>query len=177
MMKGKTILVCIVTLLILLSMPKVIAQPPMPSCVFYGYVYVGGKPARDGLNVTAVISGTTLNWTTETTSGTYGWPVKGSSSFEIPSQDPNATEKDGGVTGDGIQFYVQGVKINQVATFESGGAKRFDLSISKIPGEPEPADSYPLYAVAIVIAIGTCGVAVFWIHRKAYRTKVVKKSK
>ena len=126
-----------VMLLILLSMSNVIAQgPPLPSCRFWGYVNVGGKPARDGLNVTAVISGTTLKWTTETGGGTYGWPVKGSSSFEVPSQDPNATEKDGGVTGDGIQFYVQGVKINQAATFESGGAKRFDLSIQKIPGEP-----------------------------------------
>ena len=179
-MKGKTILVFMVMLLILLSMSNVIAQgPPSPPCVFYGYVNVGGKPARDGLNVTAVISGTTLKWTTETGGGTYGWQVKGSSSFEIPSQDPNATEKDGGVTGDGIQFYVQGVKINQAATFESGHAKKFDLSISKIPGEPEPepADSYPWYAVAIVIAIGTCAVAVFWIHRKGHRTKVVKKSK
>jgi hypothetical protein len=137
MMKAETILVCIVTLLILLSMPKVIAQPPMPPCVFYGYVYVGGKPARDGLNVTAVISGTTLKWTTKTRSGTYGWPVKGSSSFEIPSDDPETPGKDGGVTGNGIKFYVQGVKINQVATFESGSPKRFDLSIQKIPGEPE----------------------------------------
>jgi hypothetical protein len=177
-MKGKTILVFMVTLLILLSTSNVIAQgPPMPPCVFYGYVNVGGKPARDGLNVTAVIRGTTLKWTTETTSGTYGWPVKGSSSFEIPSDDPETPEKDGGVTGNVIQFYVNGTNTNQTATFESGSAKRFDLSISKIPGEPEPADSYPLYAVAIVIAIGTCAVAVFWIHRKGHRTKVVKKSK
>ena len=135
-MKGKTILVCIVTLLILLSTAKVIAQP-QPPCVFYGYVYVGGKPARDGLNVTAVISGTMLNWTTETESGTYGWPDKGSSSFEIPSDDPETPGKDGGADGNGIIFYVQGVKVDQVATFESGRAKQFDLSISEIPGQPE----------------------------------------
>jgi hypothetical protein len=129
MMKGKTILIWIITLLIVLSMPKVIAQPPAPGCVFYGHVYVGEKPARDGLNVTAVISGTTLNWTTETESGTY--------SLMIPSDDPEKPGKDGGANGNGIKFYVQGVKVDQVATFESGRAKPFDLSIPKIPGEPE----------------------------------------
>jgi hypothetical protein len=109
------------------------AQPPPPPCVFYGYVYAGGKPARDGLNVTAVIGGTTLSWTTETRNGTYGWPVKGSSSFMIPSDDPETPEKDGGVTGDSIEFYVQGIKINQTATFECGDAKKFDLSIPETP--------------------------------------------
>jgi hypothetical protein len=137
-MKEKTILVCIVTLLILLSTSNVIAQgPPSPPCVFYGYVNVGGKPAQDGLNVTAVIRGTTLKWTTETRSGTYGWPAKGSSSFEIPSDDPETPEKDGGVTGNRIEFYVNGTNTNQTATFESGIAKKSDLSIPEIPGQPE----------------------------------------
>lgn len=166
-----------VTLLILLSMPKVIAQPPMPPCVFYGYVYVGGKPAQDGLNVTAVISGTTLKWTTETRSGTYGWPVKGSSSFEIPSDDPETPEKDGGVTGDRIEFYVNGTNTNQTATFESGSAKKSDLSISgSTPEQPESTPNpYPLYAILIVIVIGMGSVAAFWIYRRGYRIKVLKK--
>ena len=177
-MKGNTILVCTVTLLIFLSMPNVIAQGiPSPPCVFYGYVNVGGKPARDGLNVTAVISGTALKWTTMTTSGTYGWPVKGSSFFEIPSNDPSAAEKDGGETGDTIIFYVQGNKTTQTATFESSGAKQVDLSISNIPGEPEPANQYPLYAVVIVIALAIGVMAALLIHRKAHRrhrTRVMK---
>lgn len=175
-MERKTILVCIVTLLILLSMPKVMAQP-QPPCVFYGYVYVGGKPAQDGLNVTAVIRGTTLKWTTETRSGTYGWPAKGSSSFEIPSDDPETPEKDGGVTGNRIEFYVNGTKVDQTATFESGGAKQSDLSIlGSTPEQPESTPNpYPLYAILIVIVIGMGSVAAFWIHRKGYRIKVLKK--
>jgi hypothetical protein len=134
-MKVETILVCVVMLLILLSMSKAAAQPPSPPCVFYGYVSVGGKPARDGLNVTVVISGTTLNWTTQTGDGTYGWPVKGSGSFEIPTQDPNATGRDGGVAGDVIQFYLQGIKTSQTAIFESAGIYEVDLSVSYMPEE------------------------------------------
>lgn len=178
-MKGKTILVCIVTLLILLSTSNVIAQgPPSPPCVFYGYVNVGGKPAQDGLNVTAVISGTTLKWTTETRSGTYGWPAKGSSSFEIPSNDPETPEKDGGVNGDRIEFYVNGTNTNQTATFESGSAKKSDLSIlGSTPEQPESPNPYPLYAILIVIVIGIGSVAAFWIYRRGYRIKVLKKPK
>jgi hypothetical protein len=138
MMRGDTILVCMVILLLCLSIREVVAQPPLPPCVFYGYVSVGGKPAQDGLSVTAVISGTTLNWTTETRNGTYGWPylAPGSIMLAIPSNDPETSGKDGGATGDRIEFYVQGVKNVQTAYFESGGAKRFDLSIPEIPGQP-----------------------------------------
>jgi hypothetical protein len=179
-MKGKTILACIVTLLILLSMPKVMAQPPMPPCMFYGYVYVGEKLAQDGLNVTAVISGTKLKWTTETRSGTYGWPAKGSSSFEIPSNDPETPEKDGGVTGDRIEFYVNGTNTNQTATFVSGGGREMetDLSISgSTPEQPESPNPYPLYAILIVIVIGIGSLVAFWIYRKGYKIKVLKKSR
>jgi hypothetical protein len=178
-MKAKTVLVCMVILLTLLSTSKVIAQgPPSPPCVFYGYVNVGGKPARDGSNVTAVISGTKLNWTTQTVNGTYGWPAKGSSIFEIPSQDSNATQKDGGSDGDTIQFHVQGTTISQTATFESGSAQRLDLSTSKTSGEPGPktADLYPFYAALIIIAIGICAVTAFWVQRKRHRTKHWKRT-
>jgi len=110
---------------------NVLAAPPLPPCVFYGYVYVGGRPARDGLTVTAVISGTALTWTTETKNGTYGWPAKGSSEFWIPSDDPETSEKDGGVTGNTVEFFVGGIQLTgQTAAFDSGGAKRRDLSVA-----------------------------------------------
>jgi hypothetical protein len=117
-----------IILLISSSPLSVLAQPP-PPCVFYGNVTVGRSPAQDGLNVTAVTVGTTLKWTTLTKNGTYGWPVKGSSLFLIPSDNPDTTEKDGGITGDTIEFYVNGTKADRTATFESSGAKQVDLSI------------------------------------------------
>jgi hypothetical protein len=132
-MIGKIFLKCIIILLISTPILSVFAAPPLPPCAFYGYVYVGGRPARDGLTVEAVISGTTLACTTETKNGTYGWPAKGSSlpdGFWIPSDDPEISGKDGGVTGNTIEFFVGGIQLTgQTATFESGGARRFDLSV------------------------------------------------
>ena len=161
----------IIIIICFMLMQKATAQVPSPPCVFYGYVNSGGKPAQDGLNITAVISGTTLNWTTQTNNGTYGWPLKGSSSLTIPSDDPGTPEKDGGVTGNRVEFYFEGIKMNQTATFESSGVKKTDLSISETIGStPDP---YPPYTLPTVIAIGLglSSGAVFWIHRKRNRTR------
>lgn len=147
-MTGKAFLKCMIILLFSTSVLSALAAaPPLPPCSFYGYVYVGGRSAQDGLNVRAVISGTALMWTTETKNGTYGWPAKGSSvpdGFWIPSDDPETTEKDGGVAGDTIEFYVGGTQLTgQTATFESGGARRRDLSV------PSAASNQSSLSVAI----------------------------
>jgi PKD repeat protein len=131
------ILLSITMVLFCLVAPNVSALQPLPPCVFYGYVYVGGKLAPDGLKVTAVIGGAVLNWTTETGSGTYGWAAKGSSDFWIPSNDPETPGKDGGAAGDWVEFYIEGVRNVQTAFFESMGVKRFDLSVTEIPTQPK----------------------------------------
>lgn len=182
MMRDEAILLCIVTLIVSSTLMHNVMAIPLPPCAFYGYVYVGGEPAQDDLNITAVIQGTTLKWTTETKSGTYGWPIKGSSEFWIPSNDPETSEKDGGVTGNRIEFYIQGIKTSQTATFDSMSAVNLDLSISEIPDNQNEQsesslDPYLLYATLIVIVIGVSSAAAFWIHRKGYRIKVSKPKK
>jgi hypothetical protein len=183
MMRGKTFLVCIVTLLILLSVLRVIAQgPPLPPCVFYGYVHVGGKPAPDGLNVTAVISGTTLKWTTETMNGTYGWPDKTdkrSSLFEIPSYNASSPQKDGGANGDTIEFYVNGTRVDETATFESMGAKEIDLSISGTSNDNSgngqagsPTYRLLTYAALAVVVIVVGSLLIVWKQRRGNRRHV-----
>jgi hypothetical protein len=124
-MRGRVVFFCIVTLLIFVSTVRAQQAPPSPGCVFYGNVYVGGKPAVDGLNVTAVIAGTTLNWTTETNGGAYN--------IAIPSQNESSPTKDGGESGDSIVFYVQSVQNVQTAIFIIGGGEEFDLSVP--PGQ------------------------------------------
>ena len=175
----KKMTISLFTIIIIISfmlIQKATAQVPSPPCVFYGYVYAGEKPAQDGLSVTAVISGATLNWTRQTNNGTYGWPLKGSTSFAIPSDDPGTPEKDGGATGNRIEFYVQGVKLNQTATFESGGVKKTDLSTSETIGST--SNPYPPYTLPTVIVTGLVlsSGAVFWIQRKRHRTRHLKKS-
>jgi hypothetical protein len=128
-MKPRIVLQLTIMLLISLSMlPCVLAQP-QPPCVFYGSVLVGGTPAPDGLNVTAVIAGTTLEWMTQTVNGTYGWQTRGSSLFMIPSDNADSSVKDGGTAGDIILFYVNGTKADQTAIFESASAEQVDLSV------------------------------------------------
>jgi hypothetical protein len=162
-MRGKTILLCIAMMLIFLSMPKVMAQP-LPPCVFFGDVNVGGNPAPDGLIVTARIIGISLNWTTVTKDGTYV--------VSVPSDNVETSEKDGGKDGYVIVFYISGVKTGQTATFGSGSAKEVDLSISEIPNGPKSdSDShYLLYAAILIVAVSL--IVILFVLRKRYQIRI-----
>lgn len=132
-MREKTIpLAIIIVMTVSLSIPIAVAQPPMPPCWFYGTVSVAGLPAQDDLNITAVIRGTNITSITKTKNGTYGWTKMGSSSFYIPSDDPMTSDRDGGVDGDIIEFWVNEVRTNQTAIFEYMILKRVDLAVGSI---------------------------------------------
>jgi len=140
----------------------------MPPCWFYGAVSVEGLSAQDDLNITAVIKGTNLTWTTKTKNGTYGWTKMGSSSFYIPSDNPMTGDKDGGVDGDIIEFWVNGVRTNQTGMFEYMSLKRVDLTVGSSSGDNGgngPSNPHLLYAaLAIIIGIGL--VAVLWLAKR-----------
>jgi hypothetical protein len=164
-MKNALALAFISMLFTSVLVPQVLAAaPPQPSCLFYGYVYVDGALAQDGLTITAVISGATLNWTTQTKSGTYGWPSKGSSlpqGFLIPSMNTDSPYKDGGVDGDAVQFFVQGIKADEVGTFESSAANRLDLTATS--GLHVVIDqSFVSHAEANVASVQTVGFHAEW---------------
>lgn len=106
----KIIFICVILSIFLLT-PVVMGQPPMPPCVFYGSVYIDGKPAPDGVNVTAVVAGVTVN-VTQTVNGTYEAVVLSEQAAD----------------GETVQFYVAGNIANQVGIFDSGGAERLDLN-------------------------------------------------
>jgi hypothetical protein len=124
------ILACMMLLFVSASLTNVMAQPPMPPPVYYGFVYVGGNRAPDGVNVTAVISGTSIAWTTFTING----GTIGNYKIAIPASD-NASQKNGAVAGDTIEFYVNGTKTNQTVIWSYvSGRIELDLSIPAIPG-------------------------------------------
>lgn len=138
-MKVNVILVCIAILLISLSMPEALLISPsvpkamaqfQPGMGFYGHVYVGGQPAQDGLEVKAVIAGTTLNWTTATSKGKYA--------ITVDPNEPETPGKNGGVPGDTIQFYVHGINTNQFATFINTVLMNLTLSIPAISNGSGP---------------------------------------
>jgi hypothetical protein len=128
-MRGRVVFFYVVALLIVVSTVRAQQAPPSPGCVFYGNVYVGGRPAVDGLNVTAVIAGATVNWTTKTKNGAYD--------IMIPSANASSPTKDGGVAGDSVVFYVQDVPNVQTGVFNPGYPEEFDLSVS---GQGQPVN-------------------------------------
>ena len=128
------------TVTVLPLFPKTFGQaPPNFPCWFYGNVYINGTPAPNGVNVTAFISGTNLNWTTQTKGGSYGWPQKGSTSFYIPYNNDSAPTKTGGDDGDTIIFYINETKTAENATYQSEDDFRVDLFIGIPPDLAAPA--------------------------------------
>lgn len=158
-MKDKHIFLMVGVILLFSTLITAKAQPPMPPCSFFGSVKVNGSPAPDGLNVTIVIRGTTLKWSTETKDGAYG-PI------EIPSDNMTTPEKDGGKDGDVIEFCVKGIETDQTETFAMAEIKKVDLSIfeSEIPDSDNPYPFDPIPIMLVVIALGL--VAVFLIYKK-----------
>lgn len=147
-------------------MTVVKAQPPTPPCFFSGSVKINESPAPDGLNVTAVVKGTTLKWSTETKDGAYG-PI------EIPSDNQTTPQKDGGRDGDIIEFYVKGIKANQTGTFEMMRAWTVNLSISEPSNNPYPFDPVSVTLVGMAIAL----VVIFLIYKKRISRKNIRRQK
>jgi len=93
--------------------------PVMPHR-FYGYVTVAGEPAPDGTLVEARIANITYASTT-TVDGMYD--------FKVPGDDPETPEKEGGKTGDTVDFYVAGTYAASY-TFEYGEITPLNLTVA-----------------------------------------------
>jgi len=141
----------------------------LPPHWFRGDVTVNGNPAPDGTVISAKIEG--IEYSTATTiSGRYG----ADGNFYVPSDDLDTAEKEGGVEGDIVDFYVNN-ELAANATFSNGGNTRLDLKIGKEPElEPEPEIEKPAkvqgfsvpLAIAIIVVLLVVVIAVFIIRRK-----------
>lgn len=113
-----------VALIALMTIFSVIvyAAPQVPH-QFYGQVTIDGLPAPDGTLVEARIDGVTYA-ETPTVGGRYGYEPM----FQVPADDPGTTVVEGGVNGDTVKFYVDGLwAVNHA--FLSG-------EITELPLEP-----------------------------------------
>lgn len=149
------------------------ALPPMPPNQFWGTATIGGTPAPDGLIISARINGVEYANTT-TSDGEYGVV----SAFYLPSDNPDTPEKDGGVNGDTIEFYVEGVKANETGTFQWGSVRQLDLTVTAPlakKGLPGPSISGALapfaLAIAIAIVIALLAVTYYKLVLKRRRKK------
>ncbi|MBI4295626.1 MAG: hypothetical protein HY667_00765, partial [Chloroflexi bacterium] len=130
----------LVTMLGSMLLPAPVGAVPQPPHVFYGAVTVGGSPASNGLAVTASIAGATFPYTLAdlTSAGRYGGATP-NFTFKVPADDPDTAQKEGGVDGNTVIFYVQGVQAG-TAPFQMGGVTQLSLAISSLPALAKPTN-------------------------------------
>jgi len=127
-MKGATAL-AITLLALVLAMtlgfaPIVSADaPPAPPHQFYGTVKNNGSLVSAGYTVSARVGSTELSSVTTDSQGRYGYdPV-----FYVSASD-----------GATIEFYVNGVKASQTASFSSGAIAELNLTVTGAPQSSPP---------------------------------------
>ncbi|MFQ6122104.1 MAG: Ig-like domain-containing protein [Dehalococcoidales bacterium] len=127
----------ITVLIVSILLPASAVAVPQPPHVFYGAVTIGGSAAADGIPVTAAIAGANFPYTptAQTSSGRYGDDL----TFKVPADDPETSAKEGGVNGDAIVLYVQGVEAGTY-TFTIGDVTELNLSISALPTLAAPTN-------------------------------------
>jgi len=137
-MQLKTILalVPIVCLVASLAAAPVFAEPPPPSS-FHGTIKSDGQNVEEGTFVIALIDG-------EAYASTFIEIDQGNSVYflEVPSDDPDTPELEGGREGDTVQFEFVGVMADQTGTWRSDTDVELNLTVSGF-GAPDTPTSTP----------------------------------
>ena len=97
------------------------AAPPMPYSP-WGTAEINGRPAPDGTQVIALIGDVQYGSTTTTGGGWY--------SIDVPGDDPDTPQKDGGLSGETVVFKVDGRTAAPTGTWISGAAPRLNLTVT-----------------------------------------------
>ena len=122
--KIKAVIYCVIlTLAFIVTIYHTSALPQQPH-QFYGTAIVAGQPAPDGTRVEAKINNVTYA-TTTTTDGKYGY----SPLFMVPADDPDTSEKEGGATGDTVDFYLAGTYAASYP-FQYGATTELNLTVT-----------------------------------------------
>ena len=101
-----------------------LAAPPIPYSP-WGIVTINGVAAPDGIEVTAWIEG--VQYAATTTQQSYY-------ALDVPGDDPDTAEKDGGLPGETVTFQVGEHMVDQSGTWQSGNSVQLDLGV-EAPGE------------------------------------------
>jgi len=101
-----------------------------------GTLTLEGGPAPVNTVIEARINGVNYAYGNGSTAadGTYGYPP--STGYYVSADDNETPEIEGGVAGDTIEFYANGVKVGET-TFQPGGPYIVDLS-DEVGGTPTP---------------------------------------
>lgn len=127
-MKVKLAILSAWVLVVALYSTPVAAQPPVAPNIFRGTLAIGGCSAPDGLTVSAKIEGVECD-TAITVDGRYGDGPEPEHMLKVPADDPATPLKDGGLDGDTVEFFVEGVKANETAIFRSMSYSTLNLTV------------------------------------------------
>ena len=113
----------ILVLILCLAVPtKVGAFPPLPSSL-YGTIKLDGEDVPDGTLIQALINDQVYaSVSTQTYQGDSVYAI------DVPGDDTSTQEVEGGVEGDVIYFKLNGLLVDQTATWHSGTNQELDLS-------------------------------------------------
>ena len=117
----------VMTMVLLASLLGTTSGSSIPNA-FYGDVLIGDQKAPDSTVVSAEING--VEYVNTMISG-------GQYNFNVPSDDPATPQKEGGVDGETVVFYVNAVQAGE-HSFEIGGITEMPLSIAE-EETPQPA--------------------------------------
>ena len=145
------------------SPPAAEAQPAV-SHVFHGTVTIGGAPAPGGVAIEARIGGVNYAYTSAgdhiprtASDGTYG---KGFNNLNVLADDPGTPEKEGGVNGELISFFVgTSPEVAGTASYQSGAVTEKNLFVSSLPtptptSTPTPTPtSTPVPAIDVILNV------------------------
>ncbi len=122
----------VLTVISALFITPVLAVPLMPSS-FYGMVKVNDQNVPDGTVIRALIDG-------EVYAEGYSLTYEGDSVYtlDVPSDDSDTTQVDGGRENDPVQFEIGGVLSDQTGNWESGTNVNLDLTASTDEDLTEP---------------------------------------
>ena len=114
------LIACVVALL---AAPPTFAIPS-PASSFHGAINANGTNLPDGILIIAWING-------EAYASGYTQIDLGNSvySLDVPGDDPDTPEREGGREGDTVQFESSGVLADQVGTWHSGTSVQLDLTL------------------------------------------------
>jgi len=108
--------------------------PPTLPMTVYGTVTLNGSLAPDGISVRAVISSTQVATANVFTSGGQS----GLYQMNVPADDPNTEEIEGGQPGQTVTFAVTGYVIAQTTTWTSGAVVNLNLTGDTPTNTPTP---------------------------------------
>lgn len=123
--------------------------PPAPPSSLYGYVVLNGQVLAEGTAVEAIIDSTTVASTE-----TVLYQGRSFYAMDVPADDPDTAEIEGGRQGDLVRLKVAGLSATRMVRWQGGTNQEVNLDVRS----PWPSGLYlPVVSCDRAVAAGASG--------------------